>query len=186
MKNDAQLMLLQDELICLRAVEPEDLEVVFQIENNSALWNIGSSTVPYSRFAIRQYIESNSNDIYADRQLRLMVELKADHRVVGCADLTNFDPQHHRAEIGIVVLAGERGTGIGTRILSLLCRYAFDFLHLHQLYAIVPADNEASLKMFTHCGFDTRLLLKEWLCAEDEKGIVYRDAVMIQCLSNRK
>lgn len=176
--------MLHDDRIKLRAIEPEDLEIIFQIENNPELWQVSCSTVPYSRYAIKQYIANTSNDIYADRELRLMVEDIEVGHVVGCVDLSNFDPLHGRAEIGMVVLNDERGRGIGSRALKLLCQYAFRFLHLHQLYAYVPADNQASLKMFTNVGFERHLLLVDWLCVKDESGLVYKDAFMIQCLSN--
>ena len=37
-----------DEII-LRALEPEDLDVLYSIENDIELWSVGYTTVPYSR-----------------------------------------------------------------------------------------------------------------------------------------
>ena len=38
--------------IKLRAIEPEDLEVLYKIENDVRLWNIGVTNVPYSKYTL--------------------------------------------------------------------------------------------------------------------------------------
>ena len=38
----------------LRAIEPEDLDTLYKIENDRTLWGIGPTNVPYSRFALHQ------------------------------------------------------------------------------------------------------------------------------------
>ena len=35
--------------IRLRAIEPEDLDLLYLIENDTRLWNVGTTNVPYSR-----------------------------------------------------------------------------------------------------------------------------------------
>ena len=61
----------------LRAIEPEDLDLLYRIENDRSLWNVGTSNVPYSRYTLHDYIANASDDIYADRQVRMMVENEA-------------------------------------------------------------------------------------------------------------
>ena len=58
----------------LRAIEPEDLDILYQIENDISLWNVGCTNVPYSRYTLHNYIADCVNDIYTDRQLRMMIE----------------------------------------------------------------------------------------------------------------
>lgn len=48
---------LTNERIYLRAVEPEDLDIMYEMENDPSMWDISSFTVPYSRFVLKQYIE---------------------------------------------------------------------------------------------------------------------------------
>ena len=91
-----------DSEVKLRAMEPEDLDWLYRIENNPDLWNVGATNVPYSRYALHDYIANSSNDIYSDRQVRFIIE-NSKGNVVGIVDLVNFDPQHLRAEIGIVI-----------------------------------------------------------------------------------
>ena len=157
----------------LRALEPEDLEMLYTIENNQSEWNVGATNVPYSRYVLRDYIANTASDIYADRQLRLMVD-NGSGETVGIADLVGFDPRHGRAEIGIVILDRYRRSGYALAALTQLVSYARSILHLHQLYAIVPVSNTACLRLFDKLAFDESCRLREWL--QGEHG--YEDAVM--------
>lgn len=98
--------------IRLRAPEPEDLEVMFRFENATDVWEMSNTTGPYSRFQLKQYIEQTQNDLFADRQLRLMIE-NGNRQVVGMVDVCSFDPLHNRAEVGIMVDKSCRRQGIG-------------------------------------------------------------------------
>ena len=44
--------LLKNDRITLRAMEPEDLEFIYRMENDTTLWSAGSTNVPYSRYKI--------------------------------------------------------------------------------------------------------------------------------------
>lgn len=161
--------------IRLRAMEPEDLDTLYKIENDMALWDVGMTNVPYSRYALHNYMSGVSNDIYADRQVRLIIERK-DGVVVGMVDLVNFDPRHKRAEIGIVIEKRYRRQGYASMALSCMAEYSKSILHLHQLYVIVDASNVASVSLFKKMGYTATSYLKEWLY----DGSNYHDAVLMQ------
>ena len=42
--------------IYLRALEPEDLEFIYAIENNESVWEVSNTQTPYSRVLISQYL----------------------------------------------------------------------------------------------------------------------------------
>ena len=75
----------------LRAIEPEDLDLLYRIENDTTLWNVGTSNVPYSRYLLHDYVAHATADIYTDRQVRMMIE-NEQGQTVGIADIVNFDP----------------------------------------------------------------------------------------------
>ena len=162
----------------LRAPEPEDLVCMMRFENTPTLWEISNTTGPYSRFHLKQYIETNRNDLYEDRQLRLMIE-SPEKEVVGIIDLSSFDPFHHRAEVGIVIAEEFRRKGIGKLALQMLVEHCFDYLGMHQLYAYIDVTNEPSRHLFKQCGFEECALLKDWM----RMGKSYRDVVMVQLLN---
>ena len=159
----------------LRPLEPEDLDELYAIENDRDIWNVGATNVPYSRYALHEYIARQQADIYADRQLRLVVE-NAEKQVVGLVDLVNFEPQHRRAELGIVIKQVFRGQGYGQSALKKMLDYAKKSLHLHQVYVIIDAENHESLQLFRQVGFEEKSRLTDWLF----DGENYREAVLLQ------
>jgi len=161
--------------IRLRAIEPEDLDLLYRIENDMTLWNVGATNVPYSRYTLHDYIASSGDDIYADRQVRLVIEDK-NGQTVGVADIVNFDPRHQRAEAGIVIMEPYRQQGYATAAITELCNYALRILHLHQLYAVVKADHQAALRLFSKLGFQEQSRLKDWLF----DGHNYHDTLLLQ------
>ena len=159
----------------LRAIEPEDLDMLYRVENDVKLWNVGITNVPYSRYALHDYVANASGDIYADHQVRLIVE-NGQKQVVGIADIVDFDPGNRRAEIGLVIEQPFRGQGYGLGAMKELQRYALEVLHLHQLYAIIDVQNETCLQMFRQLGYHESSCLKDWLY----DGREYRDAIVMQ------
>lgn len=162
-------------MLHLRAMEPEDLELLYTVENDSSIWDMGPTTMPYSRDVLRQYILSTTGDIFIDKQVRLIVET-ADGTTVGIADINSFDAKHMRAEVGIVILPEYRNKGYATQAIQLLADYSLHTIHLHQLYAIVPSINIASKKVFEKCGFHATIELKDWLF----DGKKYKNALFLQ------
>ena len=161
------MALLENDLIKLRALEPEDLDVLFRWENDTELWAYGTTLAPYSKFALREYISEARNDIFQSHQLRLMIVLKENNEAIGTIDLYDFDPINLRAGVGILLDSGHRGKGFGSQVLKLIQDYAFIFLHLRQLYAYIPQSNTSSMKLFTNCGYTKSGCLEQWLKCGD-------------------
>lgn len=166
---------LKDDVMKLRAPEPEDLELLYAMENDTALWSVGNATLPYSRYTLREYLEQSRQDLITERQARFVIEL-SNGECAGMIDLADYDPINSRAEVCIGVLGAHQGKGVATRALQLLCSYASERLHLHQLYAYVPAWNEASIKLFEKTGFEITAKLSDWIREKDG----YSDVVIVQ------
>ncbi len=159
----------------LRALEPEDLSVLYETENETAIWDTGNTNVPYSRQVLIDYIANSRADIYADGQVRLMAENESGE-TVGMVDLVNFDPRHRRAELGIVTRKAFRNMGYGKAIVRQVVDYARRMIHLHQIYAIVACDNKESLVLLENIGFEEVVCLNDWLY----DGKEYKPALMLQ------
>ncbi len=161
--------------IRLRALEPEDLDVAYRIENDPQLNLFGSASVPYSRYTLKQYIATAQNDLFADGQVRLVIEYKGE--AIGFADLTKVDAIHQRAEISLAILVDYQGQHLGEAAVKQLCAYA-SRLHLHQLYAIVATTNKPASRLFERLAFKATTVLKDWISSEE--GFV--DAVVWQMI----
>jgi len=173
------LTTLKGNTIYLRALEPEDLEFVYAIENNESVWEVSNTQTPYSRFLIRQYLENAHQDIYEAKQLRMAICLKNSFEAIGLIDLFDFDPKNNRAGVGILISnESNRNKGVGSEALALIINYAFEQLQLHQLYANIGSDNEISLQLFTKFGFQKIGTKKDWIKINNN----YKDELLFQLI----
>ncbi|MBU3822544.1 GNAT family N-acetyltransferase [Flavobacteriaceae bacterium XHP0103] len=148
--------------IYLRALEPEDLEFVHEVENDESIWEISNTQTPYSRFLIKQYLENAHKDIFEVKQLRLVIS-NYDDKPLGLIDIFDFDFKNKRAGLGIVIKKEtDRDKGYGREALQLLINYSFTHLGLHQLYCNISEENKASIKLFAKLGFESVGLKKDW------------------------
>jgi diamine N-acetyltransferase len=111
---------------------------------------------------LKHYLENAHLDIYGAKQLRLVIVFSETNEKVGCIDLFDFDAKNSRAGIGIIISENFRNQGIGKETLTLLTNYAFTHLNLHQLFANITVNNEASLQLFTNFGFQKVGIKKDW------------------------
>lgn len=176
------MITLHGNTIYLRALEHEDLDFIYDVENDESIWEISHTQTPYSKYLIVQYLENAQQDIYEAKQLRLAICLKGDFAPIGLIDLFEFDPKNRRAGVGIMIHREDsRGKGAGGEAIELLINYAFSHLNLHQLYANIDSNNDRSLNLFTKFGFEHVGTKKEWNLVRGE----YRDEALYQ-LINRK
>jgi diamine N-acetyltransferase len=174
--------MLTNKTIRLRALEPEDLDLLYRWENDASLWRTGNTLAPYSRYVLKEYIARSHLNIYESKQLRLIIERLEPCGGIGIIDLYDFDPHSRKAGVGILLDAQHRGNGLATSALNLLTDYAFTFLKLHQLYAYVSVANEPSKALFLRCGFTVTGRLPDWMSTEDG----FDDVLVMQRINVQK
>jgi diamine N-acetyltransferase len=167
------------EKITLRALEPEDLELLYEWENNDSYWVISNTVTPFSKFTLKRYLKHSHKNIYETGQLRLMIELIEEKKTIGAIDLFDFDPFHKRAGIGILIAdETQRRKGYASMALKCLIQYSFTTLQLHQLYCNILANNTESMDLFEKLGFVRIGIKKEWVQTADG----YLDEYMFQLI----
>jgi len=165
--------------IDLRALEPEDLEFLYELENNTAIWEISGTVAPYAKHVLQEYLKNAHRDIYEVKQLRLGI-CKKSGQLIGLIDLFEFDPKNRRVGIGIVVLDEKnRNKGAGGEALDLVCEYAFKVLEVRQVYANVLEDNDNSIHLFKKQGFKLIGNKKDWILS----GGRFKDELLFQKLN---
>jgi len=153
------------EKVKLRALEPEDVGRLYKWENDMSIWHLSNMITPLSKFTLEQYIMDSALDIYASKQLRMMIDLNEEQDgiiTIGSIDLFDYEPAHHRAGIGIMILREFRGRGYAAEALDLLINYAFETLQMHQVYSNIAPDNTDSIKLFQSRGFIMVGIKKDW------------------------
>ncbi|PID91627.1 MAG: GNAT family N-acetyltransferase [Bacteroidetes bacterium] len=170
---------LENRSIRLRALEPEDLDILYTWENNPDIWHLSTILAPWSRHVLRQYLAQAAEDIYTQKQLRLLIETRDDERPLGAIDLHDFDAHHRRAGVGILIAEpADRRQGYAREALETLISYSFNILNLNQLHCLVKPDNEASLALFKGAGFKVSGEIKAWHFANGR----FHDMLFLQCL----
>lgn len=150
------------ENVRLRALEPADLELLYLWENDPEIWRVSATIAPMSREVLSKLISDQKYDLYASRQMRLMIDV--DNVSVGCVDLFNFEPLHRRFGVGILIYADEhRRRGYASRVIEQVKDYAHNILDLKQIWVNINEDNPASIALFESCGFVLSARRKEWI-----------------------
>jgi diamine N-acetyltransferase len=168
--------------IKLRALEPEDLELLYEWENNDSNWIISNTISPFSKYILKRYLENSHKNIYETGQLRLMIDHIPDKVTIGTIDIFDFDPFHQRAGLGILI-ANEayRRKGNASMALSCLIEYCFNTLQLHMLYCNILANNQESMDLFKKMGFIQTGVKKDWIKTSDG----YIDEYMLQLVTTK-
>ncbi len=172
---------LKGEHIFLRALEPTDLDFLYQLENDEAVWEVSNTITPYSRFILKKYLDNSHKDIFEIKQLRLVIcKLKKD-KAIGCIDFYDFDPKNKRVGLGIIIFSEkDKQKGFAYEATKLLCDYAFESLDVHQVYATITEDNKASIKLFEKAGFIKIGAKKDWIYSQGN----YKDELNYQLINN--
>lgn len=171
-------MLLEGKLTRLRALEAEDLDLLYAWENDPAIWGVSGTVAPFSRLTLRRFLDEQRLDLYAIRQLRLVIET-LDGRAVGLLDLFEFEPRDLRAGIGILIHdRSDRGQGFAADALGILCRYAQQTLGLHhRIHRVRPQTRMAShprrLDRRDHAAKDN-ITIRRFLPRRDSSSLHFR------------
>lgn len=173
-------MILEGDGIRLRAVEPEDLELLYKWENEEDNWKQSNTLVPFSKYILKRYIANSHKSLYETSQLRLMIDSVAAGKTVGTIDLFDFDHYHLRAGVGILIAdPHDRKRGLASAALECLIVYSFGTLGLHQLWCNILEGNDESMKLFLSHGFTLCATRKEWVRLNDRFVTEY----MLQLIS---
>ncbi|MBI3948626.1 MAG: GNAT family N-acetyltransferase [Armatimonadetes bacterium] len=149
--NETPTGFLRGDRVCLRPMEPKDLEHVRRWMNDPELRALTGSTFPMSRADAREWLERVRQD--RDR-VWLAVALAEDGRLIGEAGLLRIHYPWRTADMSLILGdKGAWGRGYGTEAARLLMDYAFGTLNLHRLSVGVVGFNERALRFWEKIGF---------------------------------
>lgn len=161
-----------------RALEPSDLHWLMEWENDPSNWTTGDRQLPLSRETYENYLNRAVETLEQAGQYRWVIERRDDRLPVGLLDIYDYSERHQRASVGILIGADFRGNGYASEALNWLSAYATDIANLHQLFAEITSDNEASLRLFTSCGYRQTGLLRDWV----RRNTGFHDVVQLQLM----
>jgi len=171
-------MKLTDSKIKLRAPELKDIEMLYKWENDTAIWYLSQTDIPFSHFDLEQFILNSNHDIYAEKQYRFMIENIQDNAVVGCVDLFDFDAKNNKVGLGILIDEKYREQGFASSALDIIIQYSFEQLNVHQLFCNILSSNTSSLNLFKRKHFSVIGVKEDWVYLDNQ----YQDEIMLQLI----
>ena len=150
----------------LRALEPSDLDLVYEIENDESLWIYSNTSSPFSRNTLKKFIQNSHLDIIEHKQLRLVIS--NDQTSMGFIDLFDYDHVNRRAGVGIIIFKKFRLKGIAYQSIKLVENYLIKHVPIHQLFANISSNNLESISLFEKCGFEKVGLKRDWIFYNNE------------------
>ena len=160
----------------IRAIEPEDLDFLFGLENDPEVWKVSETTAPVSRNTLRKFIESSYLDITQTRQARFIIVSTDKNLSVGTIDLFDYDPINRRIGIGVLIAKEYRGNHLAKEALNLTMDYCFNTLFVHQIFCNIQKENQISLNLFQQLGFAIVGIKKDWYLFENQ----WKDEYLLQ------
>lgn len=142
-------MNLEGRRIRLRVLDKRDLSTLLRWRNNVEdlmLWTAARTPVPEP-----VYFEELQGD-YKNGMLRLGIEEKATHELIGQAFSYNRNADNGHAFLGIYLAPHKRKIGIGVEASALFIPYLFAYFNLVKLYFDVFEYNVPSLQMAQSAG----------------------------------
>lgn len=165
--------------IKLLALEPEHIDLLYEWENDTNIWRISQTVVPYSKELLQQYINS-AQDIQIHGQIRFVIS--HNDKPVGTIELFDYDPVNARAGVGIMLDKSHRREGIASKSLQIIVKYSKEVLLLNQLYCNIIDENTTSKKLFEGAGFMHTGKKLDWIRCQNG----YQSLVFYQLLLNQE
>jgi len=163
----------------LRIPDLSDVDFMLAIENDEHYWHLSGTTEPFTAEDLQNFITGSTANLQNDKQVRFVIfDIKTKQRA-GLIDVFEYDALNRRAGVGIFINDDFRYKGLAGDALRVLMQYLFEVLDLHQVWANVLPDNDASLKLFTAAGFEITCTKKEWIFFNNK----FHNEVLMQCFN---
>lgn len=148
-------------MIELRAVEPEDVEFMFECEADPQAARWSDYSAPMSRQQLLDYALSYDANPFSAGQLRLIAVNKEGQRI-GILDLYDISQRDCKAYVGITIHPEFRGKGYSRKCLYALESFSFSRLGIKSLIAKISKANTIVNNLFVACGYRIVAILPKW------------------------
>ena len=160
-------MPLQGELVTLRPVERDDIEVLHGFDSVYESWP-EISYEPYAPKALEEVLKAfdgEDESAYRGSPSFVPFAIVVDEELAGMCCFWGIDLHNRRAHLGIGLGEEFRGRGIGTDATRVMLHYAFVDRGLHRVQLEVLASNAAAIRSYEKCGFreDGRMRESAWV-----------------------
>jgi len=165
------------ERILLRALEPEDMEMLRDTVNDPEIERmVVGWSFPVSRAQQLEWYERVKKD---RDHLRLAIEIKETGEAIGLATLGPIDWKNRKAFHGIKLKSdAPKGQGYATEAVFLIMKYAFEELQLNRLDGSILEYNVPSQRLYEKCGWKVEGRVRQSVF----KGNAFHDQITVGIL----
>ena len=156
--------MLKGKKTLLRSIARDDLERIWQFNNDVEVELAGGGDPPIPQSLSRLYAEYD-NEISKGGRDGSQFAIEAEGKCIGQCALFNFNETSQTCELGITI--GDKaywGHGYGRDALQCLLDYAFRLRNIRRVYLSVNGNNPRAIRAYESCGFieEGRLRAHVW------------------------
>jgi len=145
--------------IVFRAVEEDDLKMLYYMRRDEDINNMLFTLYPISMFNQKNWLQSMLN---SQTDKVFMVD-EVENWTIGCVRLSNIDFVNRKVEVGCDIQENHRGKGYCSKIYDSLLQYCFNEMGMNQVYLHVLSKNTNAIKCYESVCFKKVCVLKEWV-----------------------
>jgi len=170
---------LKSDRLHLRKVTAADAAGIFALRSSPEVMKYIPRTLLTSEQHAVEFIAARMDTMLAANEgIDWAITLNGSGELIGTMGIYRIKPQHHRGEIGYMILPQHQGKGIVTEGIDMVLDYAFNRLQLHSVEAVIDPANIPSERVLQKNGF-----VKEAHFLENEcYNGVYYDSVIYSLL----
>jgi ribosomal-protein-alanine N-acetyltransferase len=151
--NFSPFPILVSDRLLLRETHLSDVDKMFEMRSNHSLMKHLARPIAETKedalLVINKTIENCNNNI----GINWVITLKGNDELIGTIGFYRTKPEHHRAEVGYMLLEKFHRKGIMLEAMNAVLDYGFNTMHLHSVEAVTDPENIASQELLLKCKF---------------------------------
>jgi RimJ/RimL family protein N-acetyltransferase len=162
--------MLSGEKVSLRPFEEADIENTVKWLNNIEHAVLIDRVLPATIHERKEWFYTISKDKTA---VTFAIVLNKNSTHIGNCGLINIDSRSRRGQLWIYLDKQFIGKGLGKEAITLLLKYAFQYLNLNRIYLYVVSTNLRATKFYERCGFKREGTFRQHVFLKNK----YEDAI---------
>ncbi|HEX8269490.1 MAG TPA: GNAT family N-acetyltransferase [Flavobacterium sp.] len=144
---------LQTTRLKLRRLKASDAVDIIALRGNPIIMEFIPRPLVQSHAEALEFIEMINTKIDNMEGINWAITLHDSDKVIGMIGQYRLKPEHHRAEIGYMLLGEFTGQGIAGEAVHAVLDYSFSVMKLHSVEAVIIPANLASASVLEKNGF---------------------------------
>lgn len=149
------------ERLKLRAINLADAKEIFTLRSDAEVLKYLDRPAAKSLEEAIEFAQKNIDQVQANEGISWAITLKEIPGLIGTIGFWKIDKEHHRSEIGYMLLTAHQQKGYMQEAITAVLQYGFKTMQLHSVEANVNPENEASKKLLLKNNFVQEAYFKE-------------------------